>query len=66
MQRADYTLVTRQNRNGTLLVGGFGGDGAGGGTDEEPFGECDVRAEGGRFVTHRPPVPESYVRGVMR
>jgi hypothetical protein len=33
MQRADYTLVTRQNRNGTLLVGGFGG-----GADDEPLG----------------------------
>jgi len=43
MQRADYTLVTRQNRNGTLLVGGFGG--AGGGADDEPLGGAGHAAE---------------------
>jgi hypothetical protein len=41
IQCADYTLGTRQNRKGPVLVSSFGGDGAGGGADEEPL--CGAR-----------------------
>ena len=45
MQRADYTLGTRRNRKSYELVSGFGGYGAGGGTDDEPFGGAGDAAE---------------------
>lgn len=47
VQRADYTLRIRWGRNVDELVRGFGGEGAGSGADEEPFGGAADAAPGG-------------------
>ncbi len=43
---ADYTLRTCRSSKSVELVGGFGGDGAGGGADDEPFGGAGDAAKG--------------------
>src|SRR5260370_31066675 len=46
MECADYTLRECRIRKGSFLVSGFGGNGAGGGADEEPFGGTADAAPG--------------------